>query len=77
MKRILMLMLAALLVCSLALFVACNDEGQQGTEDTSAAEQTTEEAFPLLYKFFLTLATLFHLCISWHFVSLLRLNILT
>ena len=43
MKRILMLMLAALLVCSLALFVACNDEGQQGTEDTSAAEQTTEE----------------------------------
>ena len=34
-------------------------------------------SFPLLYNFFLMLATLFHLCISWYFVSLLRLNILT
>ncbi len=40
MKRILMLLLAAVLVCSLALFVACDKE-QQGGEDTSA-EQTTE-----------------------------------
>ncbi len=41
MKRILMLLLAAVLVCSLALLVACNEDPQQGGEDTSA-EQTTD-----------------------------------
>ena len=41
MKRILMLLLAAVLVCSLALLVACDNGEPQGGEDTSA-EQTTE-----------------------------------
>ncbi|MBO5843173.1 MAG: hypothetical protein J6R46_09260, partial [Clostridia bacterium] len=41
MKRILMLLLAAALVVSLALFVACDEQTEQGGEDTSA-EQTTE-----------------------------------
>ncbi len=40
MKRILMLLLAAVLVCSLALLVAC-DKDTEGGEDTSA-QQTTE-----------------------------------
>ena len=42
MKKILMLLLAAALVCSLALFVACDNGEQQGTDDTTAAEETTE-----------------------------------
>ena len=41
MKRILMLLLAVALVVSLALFVACDEQTEQGGEDTSA-EQTTE-----------------------------------
>ena len=41
MKKILMLLLAAALVFSLALFVACDEEEQQGGEETSA-EQSTE-----------------------------------
>ncbi|MBO5758304.1 MAG: hypothetical protein J6S28_11475, partial [Clostridia bacterium] len=40
MKRILMLLLAAVLVCSMALLVACDKENEGG-EDTSA-QQTTE-----------------------------------